>query len=99
MRIGIEKSSSQYICSRSAIRLSDSVSVQDRVSWNNEALFNELWKTIKSMSAGLISQDHGLAGPEGLICAEDFSEDIGKGIYCVKGIGDGHCVYSRVLHS
>lgn len=59
-------------------------------------LANELWKSIKSTSAGSTAHDHGLAGSERLIRAKDFYESAGKAIYHAKGID--HVTLSTVAY-
>ena len=61
-------------------------------SGDNETLANELWEAINSTSAGAIALNHEWAALKGLIRAQSFPGDTGKGIYHVQGIHDFHCV-------
>ena len=61
-------------------------------SGDNETLANELWEAINSTSAGAIALDHEWAASKGLIRAQNFPWDTGKGIYYVQGIHEVHCV-------
>ena len=60
-------------------------------SGDNETIANVLWEASNSTSAGAIALNHEWAALKGLIRAQSFPGDTGKGIYYVQGIHDVHC--------